>query len=84
MCRLYSNAEEDDKLAMREAGIKAAEEVREESMVSADATEEVAVNVEDILQAGSPVQAPQPTVSHRGAVAANPHWGARRWPVRRR
>jgi E3 ubiquitin-protein ligase RNF216 len=33
-CVLYSNTQQDDELAMQEAGIKAAEEVREESVTA--------------------------------------------------
>lgn len=73
-CRLYSNAEEDDKLAMRDAGIKAAEAVRGESLLSAS-TE---VNVEDILQAGVTTTARQQQPA--AAARRQPVAAARRQP----
>ena len=70
---------------MREAGIKAAEAVRGESLLSSSpgdvTTEEVAVDVEDILQAGStPAAAKQ-----RPAAAARqqPVAARQRAPARR-
>lgn len=39
-CPLYSNVEEDDKRAMREAGFEAAEKVRGESLLSVSETKE--------------------------------------------
>ena len=52
-CPLYSNAEEDDKRAMREAGLQAAEEVRGESLITdgdAQNRVEVRVDVDSLLK----------------------------------
>jgi TRIAD3 protein (E3 ubiquitin-protein ligase RNF216) len=58
-CPLYSNDEEDDMRAMREAGLSAAEEVRGESLLSASDTQvgvaaalpsEVRVDVDSLLK----------------------------------
>mmetsp|Transcript_20090 Transcript_20090/g.29813 ORF Transcript_20090/g.29813 Transcript_20090/m.29813 type:complete len:631 (+) Transcript_20090:134-2026(+) len=50
-CVLYTNAEQDDEQAMRDAGLRAAEEVRGNSLIgdSVDDTKEVNVNVDQIL-----------------------------------
>lgn len=48
-CVLYSNAEQDDERAMREAGVKAAEEVRAASLIESSKGA-VAISVDDILK----------------------------------
>lgn len=50
-CLLYTNAEQDDEQCMREAGLRAAEEVRGDSLLgdNADDSKEVNVNVDKIL-----------------------------------
>jgi hypothetical protein len=52
---LYTNAEEDDARAMREAGLAAAEEVRAKSLKTSHATstgeDEVRIDVDGILKA---------------------------------
>ena len=45
-CLLHSNTQQDDELAMREAGIKAAEEVREGTLSQPNSSAEVRVNVD--------------------------------------
>lgn len=64
-CPLYSNVEEDDKRAMREAGIQAAEMVRGESLLSVSKTlsgvaatlpSEVRVDVDSLLKEVPPAQ----------------------------
>jgi TRIAD3 protein (E3 ubiquitin-protein ligase RNF216) len=52
-CVLYTNAEEDDARAMREAGIRAAEAVREETSVRNDSSQ-VSIDVDSILKNPSP------------------------------
>lgn len=50
-CALYTDSAQDDEQAMREAGIKAAEEVRGESLQGDKASEgEVTVDVDGILK----------------------------------
>ena len=52
-CTLYSNNEEDDARAMREAGIGAAEEYRSELLMREEAADDVQINVDQILGGSS-------------------------------
>jgi TRIAD3 protein (E3 ubiquitin-protein ligase RNF216) len=51
LCTLYSNDKEDDERAMREAGVGAAEEYREE-LLKGDGSADVEINVDQILGGG--------------------------------
>jgi hypothetical protein len=48
---LYSNDKEDDERAMRDAGVDAAEEYREE-LLKGDGSADVKINVDQILGGG--------------------------------
>jgi TRIAD3 protein (E3 ubiquitin-protein ligase RNF216) len=50
-CTLYSNDKEDDERAMRDAGVDAAEEYREE-LLKGDGSADVKINVDQILGGG--------------------------------
>ena len=65
-CVLYTNAEQDDERAMREAGVKAAEEVRAASLIESS-KEAVAISVDDILRmpTGRITAAPNPRADPR-------------------
>jgi len=75
---LYSNVEEDDKRAMREAGIEAAEQVRGESLLGASGTREgvaaatlpseFRIDVDSLLKdapVAAPLAAPRPVMMAR-------------------
>eukprot|EP00934_Nitzschia_sp_Nitz4_P000596 Nitzschia sp. Nitz4//scaffold22_size323478//199860//202015//NITZ4_000555-RA/size323478-snap-gene-0.516-mRNA-1//1//CDS//3329543079//596//frame0 len=52
-CKLYSNAEEDDERAMREAGVSAAENYRQEIKEQGGETD-INIDVDSILTKGAP------------------------------
>lgn len=52
MCTLYSNAEEDDQRAMREAGLTAAQTFRDE-VKEKDAKADVNIDVDQIMTKGA-------------------------------
>ena len=51
-CTLYSNAEEDDEQAMREAGLSAAETYRQELQENGESGPDVNIDVDGIMNTG--------------------------------
>jgi TRIAD3 protein (E3 ubiquitin-protein ligase RNF216) len=65
-CRLYSNAEEDDEMAMKEAGVDAAESFREELLKNSENKGvDVSIDVSAIMQNPTAVRPRRAQRGHR-------------------